>query len=84
MESAWKYSGEQKRIVLRAEQKDGVVQFAVEDNGVGIHPRESRKIFRRFYQVDQRLSRAVGGCGLGLSIVDHIIRNHRGIVHVRE
>jgi len=83
LENAWKYSGEQKRIVLRAEQKDGVVQFAVEDNGVGIHPRESRKIFRRFYQVDQRLSRAVGGCGLGLSIVDHIIRNHRGIVHVR-
>jgi signal transduction histidine kinase len=83
LENAWKYSGEQKRIVLRAEQKDGVVQFAVEDNGVGIDPRESRKIFRRFYQVDQRLSRAVGGCGLGLSIVDHIIRNHRGTVHVR-
>ncbi len=82
LENAWKYSGDEKRIVLRAEKRNGAIRFAVEDNGVGISPRESRRIFRRFYQVDQRLSRATGGCGLGLSIVDYIVRNHRGNVRV--
>jgi signal transduction histidine kinase len=82
LENAWKYSGDEKRIVLRAEQRNGAIRFAVEDNGVGIPPREARRIFRRFYQVDQRLSRATGGCGLGLSIVDYIVRNHRGNVRV--
>ena len=82
LENAWKYSGEHKRIVLRTQQTNGAVQFAVEDNGVGIHAREARRIFRRFYQVDQSLSRTVGGCGLGLSIVDYIVRNHHGTVRV--
>jgi signal transduction histidine kinase len=82
LENAWKYSGDEKRIVLRAEQRNGAVTFAVDDNGVGLSPRESRRIFGRFYQVDQRLSREVGGCGLGLSIVDYIVRNHRGRVRV--
>ena len=41
-----------------------------QDNGIGIPAREQRRIFRRFYRVDQRLSRETSGVGLGLSIVD--------------
>ena len=54
--------------------------FAVEDNGIGIPVREQRRIFRRFYRVDQRLSRETSGVGLGLSIVELIVRGHRGTV----
>jgi two-component system sensor histidine kinase SenX3 len=56
--------------------------FAVEDNGIGIPVREQRRIFRRFYRVDQRLSRETSGVGLGLSIVELIARGHRGSVSV--
>ena len=56
--------------------------FAVEDNGIGIAPRDQKRIFRRFYQVDRRLSRDTGGCGLGLSIVEFIVRAHGGTVNV--
>jgi two-component system sensor histidine kinase SenX3 len=59
------------------------VVFAVDDNGVGIAPREQKRIFRRFYQVDRRLAREAGGCGLGLSIVEFIVRAHGGNVQVK-
>ena len=83
LDNAHKYSEEIKRIVLRAYARDEEVIFEVEDNGIGIPPREQRKIFDRYYQVDQRLTRGTGGCGLGLSIVQFIVRAHRGQVHVR-
>jgi signal transduction histidine kinase len=84
LDNAYKFTGESKRIALRASgDGGGRIQFSVEDNGIGIAPREQKKIFRRFYQVDRRLSRAAGGCGLGLSIVDFIVRAHGGEVGVR-
>ena len=82
LDNAYKYTGDEKRIQLRAYAADGNVCFEVKDNGIGISPRESKKIFRRFYQVDQSLSRSAGGCGLGLSIVQFIVTAHKGSVHV--
>src|ERR1017187_671037 len=83
LDNAWKYSGDKKRIILRTEVRNGSVCFAVEDNGIGLTPRESKRVFRRFYQADQGLSRAAGGCGLGLSIVQSIVEAHHGSVHVQ-
>jgi signal transduction histidine kinase len=54
----------------------------VHDNGIGVPPRETRRIFQRFYQVDQRMARTSGGCGLGLSIVDFIVTAHHRSVRV--
>jgi signal transduction histidine kinase len=82
LDNAWKYSGDIKHIVLRATAENGRVMFAVQDNGMGIAPRETKRIFQSFYQVDQRLSRTAGGCGLGLSIVDSIVSAHDGHVAV--
>jgi signal transduction histidine kinase len=58
------------------------VCFEVEDRGIGIPPRETKKIFQKFHQVDLRLSRRVGGVGLGLSIVQFIVKAHSGAIHV--
>ncbi len=82
LDNAWKYSGDEKQITLRAEQRNGSVRFAVEDNGLGLSPREQSRVFERFYQTDQRLARTAGGCGLGLSIVSSIVAAHRGKVGV--
>lgn len=84
IENAVKYTSATKRITVRATQDGrGAVLFSVEDNGIGIPVREQRRIFRRFYRVDQRLSRETSGVGLGLSIVELIARGHRGSVTVQ-
>jgi len=82
LENAFKYSEEIKHILLRARAENDHVIFSVADNGIGIPPREWRKIFQPFYQVDQRLSRQGSGCGLGLSIVQFITSAHHGTVSV--
>jgi signal transduction histidine kinase len=82
LDNAWKYSGDEKQIVLTAEARHGGVAFAVQDNGIGLPPRETGRIFKRFYQVDPHLSRTGSGCGLGLSIVQFIVAAHQGSVKV--
>jgi signal transduction histidine kinase len=84
LDNALKYTAEEKRIRVRVGRDgDGFVAFVVEDNGIGIPAREQRRIFRRFYRVDRRLARETGGVGLGLSIVELVVRAHRGTVVVR-
>jgi signal transduction histidine kinase len=82
LDNAFKYSEDTKHIQLRARAERGTVCLDVQDNGIGLSPRETKKVFKRFYQVDQSLSRESGGCGLGLSIVHYIVAVHRGEVRV--
>jgi signal transduction histidine kinase len=82
LDNACKYTDAPRRIGLRVYHADGCVCFAVKDNGIGMSRRAVRKIFDRFYQVDQRLSRRAGGCGLGLSIVKFIVDAHHGEIRV--
>ncbi len=85
LDNAYKYSEDDKQITVRAHvPSDGrsVVRLEVQDNGIGLSRRAARKVFDRFYQVDQRLSRRAGGCGLGLSIVEFIVTAHGGSVGV--
>ena len=82
LDNAYKYSGDEKHIQLRARSQSGSVCLDVQDNGIGLSPRDAKKVFKRFYQVDQSLSRETGGCGLGLSIVQYIVSAHKGDVRV--
>ena len=82
LDNAYKYSGDEKQISLSASAENGAVFFAVKDNGIGLSLRDTKRIFKRFFQVDQRLSRSSGGCGLGLSIVKFIVASHHGSVRV--
>jgi two-component system, OmpR family, phosphate regulon sensor histidine kinase PhoR len=80
LDNAWKYSDEPKQVTVAAHQSAGRVVISVTDNGIGLSPRAARKVFDRFYQVDQHLSRSHDGCGLGLSIVKYIVEAHGGEV----
>ncbi len=82
LDNAWKYSGETKHVVLSARRHGDRVEFAVRDHGIGLAPRDRRRIFQRFYQVRPQGSPVSGGCGLGLSIVHSIVAAHHGTITV--
>jgi signal transduction histidine kinase len=80
LDNAYKYTEEDKRVAVRAFERNGRVVLEVEDHGIGMSARACRKVFDRFYQVDESLSRRTGGVGLGLSIVRFIVEAHAGSV----
>jgi len=78
--NAAKYGGTPPRIRVVARHVGPSVRFEVHDNGRGIHAREHRRIFQKFYRVDDRLSRETEGSGVGLAIVNLVVKAHRGKV----
>jgi signal transduction histidine kinase len=54
--------------------------LTVKDNGVGIPAEERQKIFQKFY----RLNSTIKGTGLGLYLVDYLVKNHKGNITVKE
>ncbi|NBU52537.1 MAG: sensor histidine kinase, partial [Chitinophagia bacterium] len=62
---------------------DELVLTEVSDNGVGIIEEHLKHVFDRFYRADKSRSRNVGGSGLGLSIVKHIMEAHKQKITVR-
>jgi two-component system phosphate regulon sensor histidine kinase PhoR len=82
LQNAYKYSGKDKRITVSAVAEGKWVGLSVEDNGVGIAPRDRKRIFERFYRVDNLLTRKTEGSGLGLAITKRIIEAHGGRILV--
>ncbi len=56
------------------------VQIAVKDNGIGIAPENWNKVFEQFKQIENSISRKVGGSGLGLSIAKRLMDAHKGFI----
>lgn len=83
--NAGKYGGQPAKIGVRVfvARKGGKLCIAVSDNGQGIPAGEHKRIFRKFYRVDDRLSRSKEGSGLGLAIAKHVVRAHKGKIEVR-
>jgi two-component system phosphate regulon sensor histidine kinase PhoR len=82
LSNAFKYGGNPPVIRLRARRVPSGVAIEVSDNGEGIARAEHRRIFDKFYRIDDRLSRQREGSGLGLAIVKHIVRAHGGRVQL--
>lgn len=83
LSNAQKYGGSPPAVRLSAEKAPGGgVRLAVNDNGEGIPMPEHRRIFEKFYRIDDRLSRKKEGSGLGLAIVKHVARAHKARVVV--
>lgn len=71
------------QIKVAITQSENEVQVSVADNGPGLSEIDREKIFERFYRVDPSRQRTgAEGSGLGLSIVDAVMRSHGGHVSV--
>ena len=82
VDNAVKYSSAPKPVVIGASVDDTTLTFWVRDEGIGIAPEESPRIFERFYQVDQSATRSYGGVGLGLHIVRGLLEAVGGSIEV--
>lgn len=80
LSNAIKFTPNGGRIEVTLERYDSQVRLRVKDTGVGIAAEHLPHIFERFRQVDSSNVRAHGGLGLGLAIVDYLVRQQEGTV----
>ncbi len=80
--NAIKYSQAGRTVRVTSSCADGECEIRVRDQGIGIAPEMQGRVFDLFAQVDGSLSRADGGLGIGLTLVDRIVRLHGGTVAV--
>ena len=86
MDNAVKYSPEGGKIVVEAAVVDGEdgpeLEISVSDEGVGIPADRIDSVLEDFTQVDASATRRFGGLGLGLALVNRIVRAHDGRLEI--
>lgn len=75
-------SKEERYVNISVEKKEENLSIIIEDNGIGISQEDKEKIFEKFYRGDRSLTYEVPGTGLGLTIVQEIIKLHGGKINV--
>lgn len=78
VENAIKYNHPDGSVTVEIQPENQHVLLMVKDTGIGIPPEDQEKIFDPFFRVDKSRSRAMDGAGLGLALVDAIVREHGG------
>jgi signal transduction histidine kinase len=77
-----KYSGERRRLAVAARLHGEEIRIEVADEGIGIPPAETSRIFEKFYRVGRSETQGRRGSGVGLTLVKHIVEAHGGRVSV--
>ena len=83
VENAIKYNHYGGQVIVEAYQKEKQVYLSVEDTGSGIPEELKERVFEPFFRVDKSRSRELGGVGLGLALVNEIVRVHDGSIAIR-
>ena len=84
-ENAIRYNHPGGCVTLSAEENaDHNIRITVADTGQGIPKEAQERIFQPFYRVDKSRSRAFGGVGLGLALVQKIAELHGGTIRIAE
>lgn len=80
VDNALTYTPTGGRVTVAVTTSGGTAHLTVTDTGIGISPTDLPHIFERFYRADLARTHAAGGSGLGLALVDEIVRAHGGTV----
>lgn len=83
LQNAVKYSRDEKWISLKALKEADEVCLEVEDHGIGIHENEWKRIFEKFYRIEDEITQSAEGSGLGLYLVRHAVDAHGGKITVK-
>ena len=82
LENAVRFNKPGGQVVVTAAQTSTETTIQVKDTGIGIPSTDLDKIFEMFYQVEEHMTRASGGLGMGLSIAKRGIELHGGSISV--
>ncbi len=82
LDNAIKYSRQRKEIRISGSSDGTYVRIAVSDHGIGIAPEDQHRVFEKFVRIEAGLVHDVKGAGLGLPLVDQIVRAHGGQVEL--
>jgi signal transduction histidine kinase/ActR/RegA family two-component response regulator len=81
LNNASKYTPEERRIEVEARVKPGAgLVLAVRDEGIGMEPELTGRVFDLFTQAKRSSDRSQGGLGLGLALVKNLVELHGGTV----
>lgn len=84
IDNAIKYSPVKKEITLSLKREKNGVYFSVKDQGIGISATDKQKVFTKFFRAGSEETRRTKGTGLGLYIVNYMVRNHQGTISVKD
>ena len=85
VENGIKYNKENGMVTVKARKlSNNRTEILISDTGIGIPDEMKEQIFEPFFRVDKSRSRAMGGAGLGLAMVDSIIKKHNGTISVAD
>jgi signal transduction histidine kinase len=83
IENAIRYSHEGASIFIDSSEMGHTAAIIIKDEGIGIPSEDLPHVTERFYRVNKARSRSDGGSGLGLSIVEQIIKQHNGNLSIQ-
>jgi len=83
VENAIKYS-DNKPVELNLFNRNGSIILEVKDQGIGIEKEYRKRIFRRFYRIQDEETRETKGSGLGLFIVKQAVEKHKGKIMISD
>jgi signal transduction histidine kinase len=81
-DNAIKYNQPDGRVVMSLVRNNGAAELTIANTGPGISPEKLPRVFDRFYRGDQAHNGEVEGSGLGLSIVQWIVKAHGGVIEL--
>jgi len=80
--NAIKYSPSGTSVRIFGGEDKGTVRLSVQDRGIGMDKKEVSRIFEKFYRTKRAEQSGESGTGIGLSIVEQIVVQHGGSIHV--
>ena len=84
LDNAVKYSDKKVEISIKTRiRQKSIIEIRIKDKGIGIPPNELKRVFKRFYRVSGNSTQTAKGTGLGLYIVQSIIKKHSGKIFVK-
>ncbi|MBD9152976.1 MAG: HAMP domain-containing protein [Lachnospiraceae bacterium] len=83
VENAVKYNMDGGQVTVTCKEWDEHIHIMVSDTGKGIPEELRSRIFEPFFRVDKSRSRELGGIGLGLALVNEIVRVHEGSIEIK-